>query len=166
DDPGYAPRAAAFSARVRDASEFLAQLEPVAPRHPIHTVAAYHDACHLAHGQGVRQQPRDLLRTVPGRELREIPESEICCGSAGIFNLVEPEPAQALGERKAANILSTGASLLVSANPGCLLQIRAQLDRLGEPLPLVHPMQVLDASIRGETIQDAPDHHPTRSLPR
>jgi glycolate oxidase iron-sulfur subunit len=152
DDPEYAERAAAFSKKVRDASELLHELGPVAPRHPLPVVAAYHDACHLAHGQGIRSQPRELLRAIPGLELRNIQESEICCGSAGIYNLVEPEPAALLGERKAANILKTGARLLVTANPGCLLQIRASLERMGESVPLAHPMEVVDASIRARPL--------------
>ncbi|MBW3629528.1 MAG: 4Fe-4S dicluster domain-containing protein [Gemmatimonadetes bacterium] len=152
DDPEYAERAAAFSKKVRDASELIHELGPVAPRHPLPVVAAYHDACHLAHGQGIRAQPRELLRAIPGMELRNIQESEICCGSAGIYNLVEPEPAAQLGERKAANILKTGAKLLVTANPGCLLQIRASLERMGESVPLAHPMEVVDASIRGQPL--------------
>lgn len=149
DDATYAERARRFSASVRDVSEFLEELGPSAIRHPLPAVAAYHDACHLAHGQGIRRQPRDLLRRIPGLELREIAESEICCGSAGIYNLLEPEPAAALGDRKARNILASGAELLVTSNPGCLLQIRASLDRLGRPLPLAHPMELLDASIGG-----------------
>ena len=149
DDPEYAARAAAFSSRVRDVSEFLHEIGPVADRHPVPGLAAYHDACHLAHGQGVRAQPRELLRGVPGLELREIPEAEICCGSAGIYNLVEPETAAELGERKARNILSTGADTIISANPGCLLQVRASLERLGGTMTLKHPIEILDESIRG-----------------
>jgi glycolate oxidase iron-sulfur subunit len=156
DDPKYAQRAKALSAKVRDASEFLHELGPVAPRHPVPMVAAYHDACHLAHGQKVRKQPRDLLNGVPGLELKEIHESEICCGSAGIYNLVEPEPAAQLGERKAKNILKTGATVLISGNPGCLLQIRASLERMGKQLTIAHPVQILDASIRGKKL-DAVD---------
>jgi glycolate oxidase iron-sulfur subunit len=152
DDPRYATRAAEFGARVRDASEFVHELGPRAERHPLPVTAAYHDACHLSHGQRVRRQPRELLRAVPGLELRDIPESEICCGSAGIYNLVEPQAAGMLGERKAKNILTTGAKVLVSGNPGCLLQVRASLERLGSPLSLKHPMEVLDASIRGAPV--------------
>jgi glycolate oxidase iron-sulfur subunit len=151
-DPMYAERAAAFAAKVRDASELVHELGPVAPRHPIHLVAAYHDACHLAHGQGIRSQPRSLLEGIPGVGLRPIPESDICCGSAGIYNLVEPETAAQLGERKAENILRTGAQLIVSSNPGCLLQIRASLERMGKSLPLAHPMELLDASIQGDAL--------------
>jgi glycolate oxidase iron-sulfur subunit len=111
--------------------------------------AAYHDACHLAHGQKIRKQPRDMLRAIPGLDLKDIQESEICCGSAGIYNLVEPEPAAQLGERKAKNILKTGARVVISGNPGCLLQIRSSMEKLGEELVIKHPMEVVDASIRG-----------------
>jgi glycolate oxidase iron-sulfur subunit len=149
DDPAWGERAAAFSARCRDVSELLAELGPVAPRHPLPVVAAYHDACHLSHAQGIRAQPRSLLRAIPGLELREIAEPEICCGSAGIYNLLNPEPARALAERKAANVRATGASLLVTANPGCLMQIDSALRRHGQPVALAHTVEVLDASIRG-----------------
>jgi glycolate oxidase iron-sulfur subunit len=154
DDPQYAERARAFATKVRDASELVQEMGPVAARHPLPVVAAYHDACHLAHGQGIRRQPREALRAIPGLELREIQEAEICCGSAGIYNLVEPEPAAQLGERKARHVLDTGAQLLVTSNPGCLLQIRASLERMGKDLPLAHPMQVVDASIRGAGVAE------------
>ena len=154
DDPGYAERAARFSERVRDLSEVLVELGPVAPRHPLTTdgeelVVAYHDACHLRHAQRVVGQPRQLLRGIPGVVLREIPDAEICCGSAGVYNILNPEPARELGDRKAANIASTGARLLVTANPGCLMQISQALERAGTPLPFVHTATLLDASIRG-----------------
>jgi glycolate oxidase iron-sulfur subunit len=148
-DPAWAARAAAFAAKCRDVSELLVELGPVAPRHPLAVVAAYHDACHLSHAQGIRSQPRELLAGIPGLELREIPEADICCGSAGIYNLVNPEPARELGDRKAANVRSTGADLLVTANPGCLMQIDAALRRSGAAIPLAHTIEVLDASIRG-----------------
>jgi glycolate oxidase iron-sulfur subunit len=138
DDPAYAERAAAFSARVRDLSELLVELGPVAPRHPLPMKVAWHDACHLGHAQGIRAQPRAALRAIPGLQVREIAESEICCGSAGIYNLVEPEPAAELGDRKAANVLATGADLLVTSNPGCLLQLRNALERRGHHLPMAH----------------------------
>jgi glycolate oxidase iron-sulfur subunit len=153
DDPAWAGRAAAFSAKCRDVSELLAELGPVATRHPLPAVAAYHDACHLSHAQGIRAQPRELLAAIPGLELREIPESDICCGSAGIYNLVNPEPARRLGDRKAENVRSTGASLLITANPGCLMQIDSALRRQGEPLALAHTIEVLDAAIRGADIR-------------
>ena len=149
DDPVYAERAASFSARVRDLSELLAELGPAAERHPLEVSVAYHDACHLAHAQGVRAQPRQSLAGVPGLELREIADSEICCGSAGVYNLLEPEPAAQLGERKAASVLATGADLLVTSNPGCMLQLRASLEARGTTLPMAHVAEVLDASIRG-----------------
>jgi glycolate oxidase iron-sulfur subunit len=146
DDPEWAARAAAFSDRVRDVHEVLASLEPVAPRHPVRARVVYHDACHLGHAQGVRAQPRTVLRTVPGLELVEVPEAELCCGSAGIYNLVAPEAAAELGARKAANVRDARPDLVVTGNPGCLLQLRRHL---GVEIPLLHPVQVLDASIRG-----------------
>ncbi|HEX6121834.1 MAG TPA: (Fe-S)-binding protein, partial [Ktedonobacterales bacterium] len=110
---------------------------------------AYHDACHLAHAQGIRRQPRDLLRAIPELELLEVPEGELCCGSAGIYNLLEPGPAGELGERKARHVLATRADVLAAANPGCLLHIAAALGRLGAPLPTLHPIELVDASIQG-----------------
>jgi glycolate oxidase iron-sulfur subunit len=149
DDPAYAERAARFASSVRDVSELLAELGPVAERHPLPVSIAYHDACHLAHAQGVRAQPRALLTAIPGLELREIADPEICCGSAGIYNLINPEPARELGERKARNILATGAELLVTANPGCLMQVAVSAQRLGATMALAHTIEVIDASIRG-----------------
>ena len=102
DDPAYADRAKGFADRVRDVAEILDELGPVAPRHPLELTVAYHDACHLGHAQGVRAQPRRLLEAIPGLELREIAEAELCCGSAGIYNILNPEPARELGDRKAA----------------------------------------------------------------
>ncbi|MFD0891314.1 (Fe-S)-binding protein, partial [Streptosporangium algeriense] len=111
----------AGAVRVVDLSEYLAELGPVARRHPLPLTVAYHDACHLAHAQGIRAQPRALLSAVPGLRLVEIAESSICCGSAGTYNLLQPEAARDLGDRKAERVLATGADLLVSANPGCTL---------------------------------------------
>jgi glycolate oxidase iron-sulfur subunit len=146
DDPRYAERAAAFSAKVRDISELLADLEPVAPRHPIEARVAYHDACHLGHSQGIRLQPRAVLRTIPGLELTDIPEADICCGSAGIYNLVNPDAGAELGRRKIANVMSVAPDAVATANPGCLLQIGRYLPG---PVPMFHPIQLVDASIRG-----------------
>ncbi|WBB68537.1 heterodisulfide reductase-related iron-sulfur binding cluster [Micromonospora sp. WMMD812] len=154
DDPAYAERAAAFAGKVRDLAEVLVELGPVAPRHPLPVTVAYHDACHLAHAQGVRAQPRELLRGVPGLDLREIADPEICCGSAGVWNVLNPEPAAQLGERKARDVLATGADLLVTANPGCLMQIASAVQRLGGTVALAHTVQVLDASIRARPITD------------
>jgi glycolate oxidase iron-sulfur subunit len=147
DDPQWAERAAAFSARVRDVSELLAEHEPQAPRHPLPLRVAYHDACHLAHAQKVRTQPRALLRAIPELELLEPADWEICCGSAGIYNLVQPGTAAELGARKAANLVATGADAVAAGNPGCALQIAAHLN--GRELPIYHPMTLLDHSIRG-----------------
>jgi glycolate oxidase iron-sulfur subunit len=147
DDPDWAERAGRFSKRVRDATEFVAGHEPVAARREVRMRVAYHDACHLAHAQGVRSQPRELLRSIPGIELAEPAEWEICCGSAGIYNLVEPGAAADLGARKARNLLDTGAEAVVTANPGCAIQITAHSEHLGRRLPVLHPMQLLARSI-------------------
>jgi glycolate oxidase iron-sulfur subunit len=149
DDPAYADRARVLADKVRDVSEILDELGPVAPRHPLPMTVAYHDACHLAHAQGIRAQPRRLLRAIPGLELREIAEAELCCGSAGIYNIMNPEPARELGDRKAANIVATGAEVLVTANPGCLMQVTSAIERSGHPMGMAHTIEVLDASIRG-----------------
>ena len=141
------PARAAWARKVRDVNQFLAELGPVRPEGQIRAVATYHDACHLAHAQKVRSQPRELLRGIPGLELVEPAEWELCCGSAGIYNLVKPEPAAELGRRKAANLAATGAEAIAAANPGCSIQISAHLER---PMPLYHPMTLLDLSIRGE----------------
>jgi glycolate oxidase iron-sulfur subunit len=149
DDPAYAERARVFADKVRDISEILVELGPVATRHPLEVSVAYHDACHLGHAQGIRSQPRELLRQIPGLELREIAESEVCCGSAGIYNILNPAPARELGDRKAANIVATRAELLVTANPGCLMQVASAIERSDHPMGMAHTIEVLDASIRG-----------------
>ena len=154
DDPAWADRARAFADRVRDVSEILAEVGPVAPRHPLEVSVAYHDACHLGHAQGVRAQPRELLRGIPGLELREVNEASLCCGSAGIYNLLKPEAARELGDRKATNVVATGAELLVTANPGCLMQVRTSLERAGAAMAMAHTVEVLDASIRGLSPED------------
>jgi glycolate oxidase iron-sulfur subunit len=147
DDAAYAERAKAFARKCKDISEILAELEPRAPRRAVPLKAAYHDACHLQHAQGVRAQPRQLLHTIPGVEVIEIPESEICCGSAGIYNLLEPEAAGQLRDRKVRNILKTDAEAIVSGNPGCLLQIATGLEEAGRPMRIMHFVEVLDQSI-------------------
>ncbi len=149
DDLEYAERAKAFSAKCQDISEVLAELEPRAPRHPVPLKVAYHDACHLQHAQGVRAQPREVLETIPELQVLEIPEAAICCGSAGIYNMTEPEPAQELGDRKVENILKTGAGMVAASNPGCLLQIMNGLERTGRSMPVAHTVELIDASIRG-----------------
>lgn len=153
EDDTYRDRAHRFSTRVRDISEFLTEQGSTAPRHPLPITIAYHDACHLAHAQRVRSQPRALLRNIPELELREIADADLCCGSAGIYNVLYPEPARELGERKAANVLATGAALLVAANPGCLMQVSASITRAGRSIALAHTVEVLDASIRGLPVE-------------
>ncbi|GAC1592298.1 MAG: heterodisulfide reductase-related iron-sulfur binding cluster [Acidimicrobiales bacterium] len=148
DDPIWRHRAAAFSRRVRDFSEFLVELGPSAMRHPIDQTVAYHDACHLSHAQRIRSQPRQLLAEVPGLTTLEVPDAEICCGSAGVYNIVHPEPAGELGRQKAGNVALTGATTVVAANPGCLMQIAAHSPP-NAALQTFHIAQVLDASIRG-----------------
>ncbi|HEV2934378.1 MAG TPA: heterodisulfide reductase-related iron-sulfur binding cluster [Streptosporangiaceae bacterium] len=145
----WAGRAAAMSGRVRDLSEFLAGLGPAAERHPLPVTAAYHDACHLGHAQRITRQPRELLRAIPGLNLVELPDAGTCCGSAGVYNLLQPEAAGELGARKAQAVLDAGAPLLVSANPGCSLQIAAALADRGEQVAVAHVAEILDASLRG-----------------
>jgi glycolate dehydrogenase iron-sulfur subunit len=150
DDPAWTDRARAFSAKVRDVSEVLVEIgEPRAKRHPIKARVVYHDACHLAHAQGVRAEPRALLAAIPGVEVLTPAESDICCGSAGIYNLVQPEPAEQLGERKARHIAALKPDVIAAANPGCILQIAAAGRRLGYNWEIVHPIELINRSIRG-----------------
>jgi glycolate oxidase iron-sulfur subunit len=146
-DRSWAERAEAIAAKVADLSEFLADLGPTAIRHPLPLTVAYHDACHLAHAQRITRQPRDLLQAIPGLAIADIADAGTCCGSAGIYNLVQPRAARELGARKASAVAATGADLLVSGNPGCSLQIAAALDAAGRALPVAHLAEVLDASI-------------------
>jgi glycolate oxidase iron-sulfur subunit len=148
DEPAWADRAAALAAKVVDVTELLAAEPSRAPRHPVRLRVAYHDACHLAHAQRIRAQPRALLAAVPGLELVEL-DSDTCCGSAGVHNLLEPESAREIGERKVESVLAADPELLVSANPGCTLQIQMLLRERGKTLRTAHPIEVLDASIRG-----------------
>jgi glycolate oxidase iron-sulfur subunit len=143
---------AEFAAKVQDVNEFLDELGLVAPTGEIPIKATYHDACHLAHAQQVRQQPRNLLRQIPGLTLLELPESEICCGAAGTYNLTELEMAGRLSRRKLKNILSTGAQVAITANAGCLMQIACEARTQGERLPILHPMELLDLSYRREPL--------------
>jgi glycolate oxidase iron-sulfur subunit len=149
DDPQWAARAAAFSAKCKDISEILCDLPAVAPRHPLNLRAAYHDACHLRHAQGIHEQPRKLLASIPGLEVVEVEEASLCCGSAGVYNLLNPEAAGQLGDRKVENLLATKADAVISANPGCLLQLMSGLRRRGlQTMPTFHMVELLDASIR------------------
>jgi glycolate oxidase iron-sulfur subunit len=141
--------ARAFAAKVRDVNEFLAALPPRAVRRTVQRRVAMHDACHLQHAQRIVAQPRQLLAGIPGLTLLEVPDGGQCCGSAGIYNLVQPESADEIGARKVDNLLSTGADLLASANPGCTLQIQKIMRERGQSLPAAHPIEILDASISG-----------------
>ena len=149
DFPQWSGRAAALSAKVRDLAEFLDALGPAAERHPVEVRAAYHDACHLGHAQGITAAPRSLLGAIPGLELVELRDAGVCCGSAGVYNLLQPDAARELGSRKADSVAASGASLLISANPGCTLQISSELTARGVPLRTAHTAEVLDASING-----------------
>lgn len=153
DDAAWAARAAAFSARVKDVTEVLVSLgEPRAPRQPMPMRVAYHDACHLGHAQGVRREPRALLESIPGVVLAPIAESEICCGSAGIFNLTQPEMAASLGRRKAGHLADAQPDLVVTSNPGCILQIRSAARDAGHAYRVAHIVEVLDAAISGRAL--------------
>ena len=153
DDPNYAERAKAFSAKCRDISELLAELEPRAPRQALAMKVAYHDACHLQHAQTVRAQPRKVLGQIPQLRILEPGESALCCGSAGIYNLVKPGPAGELGDRKVRSLLATEPDVVASGNPGCLLQLQSGLRRTGSTVPVVHTIQLVDASIRGLPVE-------------
>ncbi|MBW3665647.1 MAG: 4Fe-4S dicluster domain-containing protein [Actinobacteria bacterium] len=150
DEPGWAGRALAFEERVRDVSELLDELGPRAERHPVRARVAYQDACHLQHAQQVRRQPRRLLADIPGVELSEIMEPEICCGSAGIYNLLHPQAAADLGRRKADHVLATEPDVVCSGNPGCLLQLQRHLHASDRDVRVLHTVQLLDASLRGD----------------
>ena len=152
DDPAYAARARAFAAKCRDISEFLAELAPRATWHALRLRVAYHDACHLQHAQSIRAQPRVLLSRIPQLQLLEIPEAAVCCGSAGIYNLVQSEAAAQLGDRKAGHLAALEADMVVTSNPGCLLQLQSALARTGRKLPVRHIVELLDASIRGVSL--------------
>lgn len=155
NDPEWAERAAAFSARCKDISEVLCALPPQSPRHPLELRVAYHDACHLRHAQGIHREPRDLLAGIPGLDLIEMEEPTLCCGSAGVYNLLHPEPANQLGDRKVRHLLATESTAVVSANPGCLLQLQNGLRRAGHAeLPAFHMVELIDASIRGLSAAD------------
>ncbi len=149
DDAEFLPRARAFAAKVRDVSEIVAMLPPRATRHPLRARVAYHSPCHLGHAQRLQDPPRALLRAIPGVELVEVPDGEQCCGSAGVYNLIEPASADEIGRRKAEAVASTRASLVASANPGCSLQIRRMLAERGTVIEAAHPIEILDRSLRG-----------------
>jgi glycolate oxidase iron-sulfur subunit len=150
DDPLYRERAADFSAKVRDISEFLAEtgLQPM--KHSIPQTVTYHDACHLAHAQRVATAPRMLLSQIPGLKIVPLPESEICCGAAGTYNLTQPQMSRQLADRKLRNIESTGAEVCVTGNVGCAMQIESAARQRGVKLSVVHPVQLLHRAIFGD----------------
>lgn len=144
----HADRVRRFAKKVRDVSEFLIELGPIAPKGEIRRRVTYHDACHLCHAQQIRTQPRQLLKMIPGLELVPLAESEICCGAAGTYNLTEPEMAERLVGRKAANIAATKADTVAIANAGCMLHISRRLRQEGNPAEVLHPIELLDLSYR------------------
>ncbi len=150
-DPAYAAKAVAFKARMKDVNEFLASIDLNPEMGPVPWTVTYQDSCHLAHGQKVRSAPRQLLRAVPGLMLKEMTGSDQCCGSAGIYNVVHPEMALSLLEKKMANVNRTKAEALVTANPGCMLQLRAGAERFGSGQRVYHVVEVLDAAYANYT---------------
>ncbi|HEX3966536.1 MAG TPA: heterodisulfide reductase-related iron-sulfur binding cluster [Edaphobacter sp.] len=152
DDPAWAARAAAFSAKCKDISEILCELPAQAPRHPLPMRVAYHDACHLRHAQAIFEQPRRVLAAIPALEVVDVEEANLCCGSAGVYNLLNPEPASQLCDRKVEKLLAANAEAVISANPGCLLQLMSGLRRHGlQTIPTFHMVELLDASIRNSS---------------
>jgi glycolate oxidase iron-sulfur subunit len=154
DDPEYAEKAKAFAAKVKDSQEFLANVGLTAKLSPLtdkNINLVYQDACHLLHGQKISVQPRQLLKQIPGVTLKEPIDAALCCGSAGVYNMLQPEVAEELGKQKAQNLLNTGADLIASPNPGCSLQISKYLQ--GKTISVMHPMELLDYAIRGDKLE-------------
>lgn len=155
DDPAYRDQALAFSHKVRDIQEFLAEVGLTAKlsaitEKPLKLV--YQDACHLRHGQGITQAPRQLLKQIPQVSVMDPIDAELCCGSAGVYNMLQPDIANQLGQMKATNLLNTGATAIASSNPGCALQIQKHLARQGQAVPLMHPIELLDRAIAGKPL--------------
>lgn len=148
DDPAYAGRAARFSSRVRDVTEFLASIELNRNMGPAPVTVTYQDSCHLAHGQRIRLAPRKLLEAVPGLEFREMPLSDLCCASAGVYNVVQSEMAAQILETKMSQVNSTGAEVIATANPGCMLQLRAGVAGHGRGQRVMHVVEILDEAYR------------------
>ena len=152
DDDDYKDKAIAFSKHVKDVQEFLADIGLETPLHPLQAdplKLVYQDACHLLHGQKISLQPRQLLGQIPGVQLKEPVDAALCCGSAGVYNMLNPEVAEELGQQKVENLLNTGATMIASPNPGCSLQIQRHLSHQKQDVPIFHPIQLLDYSIRG-----------------
>ncbi|NER31992.1 MAG: glycolate oxidase, partial [Symploca sp. SIO1C4] len=156
DDPEYREKAQKFADTVKDVQEFLSEVGLTVKLSPLKDeplTMVYQDACHLLHGQKISVQPRQLLRQIPGVQLREPLDAALCCGSAGVYNMLQPEVADELGQQKVENLLNTGAELIASANPGCSLQIKKHLQLRGKETTLMHPMELLDYSIRGVKLE-------------
>ena len=154
DDPEYAEKAKVFAAKVKDSQEFLANVGLTAKLSPLtdkNINLVYQDACHLLHGQKISVQPRQLLKQIPGVILKEPIDAALCCGSAGVYNMLQPEVAEELGKQKAQNLINTGADLIASPNPGCSLQISKYLQ--GKTISVMHPMELLDYAIRGDKLE-------------
>jgi len=155
DDPDYRQKAQGFAHKVKDVQEFLDAVgltAPLAPLQEAPLALVYQDACHMLHGQKISLQPRRLLKQIPGVQLREPLDAALCCGSAGVYNILQPDVGAELGRQKVKNLVKTGAALIVSANVGCTLQIRNHLGLQGQQVPVLHPMQLLDCSIRGVSL--------------
>ncbi len=158
DDPIYAEKAKVFVSKVRDIQEFLMEVGFTANLSPItdeNISIVYQDACHLLHGQKISLQPRQLLEKIPNITLKEPVDAALCCGSAGVYNMLQPQVAEELGQQKVTNLLNTGPTLIASSNPGCSLQIQKHLEQQGKSIPLFHPIQLLDFAIRGIKIQSS-----------
>jgi glycolate oxidase iron-sulfur subunit len=149
-DPAYAERARRFAASVQDIAEFLARAPLRGPLRPVPMTVTYHDPCHVVHGQKIRKEPRQLLAQVPGLVVVDLPESDWCCGSAGIYNLTQPAMAERLLARKVGHVLATGAEAVVTANPGCILQIQQGLRARGRDVAVLHLVEILDRAYSPE----------------
>ena len=157
DDPHYCEKAKEFVSKVKDVQEFLAAVGLTTTLSPLQDqplVMVYQDACHMLHGQKISIQPRQLLKQIPGVQLREPIDAALCCGSAGVYNILHPQVAEELGRQKVENLTNTGAQLIASANIGCFVQISKHLQLQGKSVPVLHPMQLLDYSIRGVRLTD------------
>ena len=157
DDPAYVSRAIAFSSKVKDISEFLVSIEWNREMGLLNRTVTYHDACHLFHGQKVKQQPRELLNAIPGLTMVNLKESDWCCGSAGIYNITNQGMASELLERKMNNIIATGSNVVATGNPGCMMQIALGAQQRGYELEVVHPIQLLDESYRAKGMYEVPN---------
>ena len=154
NDDGYAEKAAQFSHKMRDISEFLAEIEMIRPKGRIEQRVTYDEPCHLLHGQRVKMQPRKILNTIQGLELIELAEAEWCCGSAGIYNITQPELSEEILERKMHHIAETNADIVATGNPGCLLQIQLGIQKRGLNMKAMHPITLLDYAYRGIAPED------------